>query len=176
MTSADESGQALPTRIVVMGVCGCGKSTLGRALAQRLGYRFVEGDTLHPAANIARMSAGIPLTDDERRPFLRAVAETLQQDAGAGTVVTCSALRRDYRAFLCEPDGNVSFVLPVVEEATLRVRLAHRRGHFMSADMLQSQLDTFEAPDAGEAVVAIDGSLPLEAQVAAAVAALQFAS
>lgn len=158
--------------IVVMGVSGCGKSTLGRALAAQLDWRFVEGDDLHPPANIAKMAAGQPLDDADRRPFLEAVARALAAGADQGIVVSCSALKRRYRDLLCARGGNPVFVLPVLDRTALALRLAARHDHFMPAGLLDSQLASFEPPDADEAIIRVDGLLPAAAQVAAVLAAL----
>ncbi|WP_426594031.1 gluconokinase [Cellulomonas sp. McL0617] len=134
--------------LVVMGVSGTGKSTVGRLVAEQLGRPFVEGDELHPAANIDKMRAGIPLTDDDRGPWLRAVRDAMD-DAGGPTVVACSALRRSYRDILRTADGRVRFALLVATPEELARRLAARPGHFMPPSLLASQLATLEplAPD-----------------------------
>ena len=167
---------ASPICVVVMGVSGAGKTTLGAALADALGVVFVEGDTLHPPANIARMTAGAPLDDDDRAPFLTAVGEVLRRaSSGSGVVVTCSALKRRYRDGLRAAQPHVRFVLPVVEEDVLAQRLAQRRGHFMPAALLHSQLADFEPPDSDEAVAWVDGALPQAEQVAQALKGLGWA-
>jgi len=134
--------------VVVMGVSGTGKSTVGRLLAARLGAAFVEGDDLHPAANVERMSAGIPLTDADRAPWLELVRDAMS-GAGGDTVVACSALRRAYRDVLRGARGRVRFVHLVVPPEELERRLSERSGHFMPATLLASQLATLEplAPD-----------------------------
>lgn len=161
-----ESGQHIARAIVVMGVSGIGKSTLAEALAARLGYMFVEGDAVHPAANIAKMSAGVALTDEDRWPWLDALAVLLADGARAGGVVlSCSALRRCYRDRLAAGTVTV-FVHPVLERADLEVRLSAREGHFMPASLLDSQLATLEAPDAREeAVCTVDAAYPTAVQV-----------
>jgi gluconokinase len=142
-------------RIVVMGVSGCGKSTVGAALAQAMGLRFVEGDELHPPRNVALMAAGTPLTDDDRREWLQAVAATLA-DAGDGVVVSCSALKRSYRDLLRASAPDLKLVHLRGEPAVLAQRLNERKGHYMPPSLLQSQLDTLEAPAADEAVYTAD--------------------
>ncbi|MEN0130552.1 MAG: gluconokinase [Brevundimonas sp.] len=134
--------------VVVMGVSGTGKSTVGRLLAERLGAAFVEGDDLHPAANVERMRAGIPLTDADRAPWLELVRDAMST-AGGDTVVACSALRRAYRDVLRGARGRVRFVHLVVPPAELEQRLSERAGHFMPTALLASQLATLEplAPD-----------------------------
>lgn len=140
------------THVVVMGVAGCGKSTVGMALAEHLGWTFAEGDEFHPASNVATMRAGRPLTDDDRRPWLDAiVAWTAGEDAlGRNTVVSCSALRRRYRDRLRAAPGRTVFVHLDLDRATLSRRMASRTGHFMPSSLLASQLDTLEALDPGE--------------------------
>jgi len=150
---------------VVMGVTGSGKSTLGAALAQVLGWRFVEGDALHPPANVAKMSAGQPLDDADRAPFLANVATAIAQPGN--TVVSCSALKRAYRDRLRLADPELVFVLPVLSRAQLLQRLALRRDHFMPASLLDSQLDTLQMPGPDERCVLTAGDEPLDQQIAA---------
>jgi len=158
-------------KIVVMGVSGCGKSTLATALADVLGWRFIEGDTLHPPANVARMAAGIALNDADRRPFLENVADALVAAPG-GAVASCSALKRAYRDLIRGRAGDVTFVLPQLDRATLAARLADRRGHFMPVTLLDSQLATLEVPNDDERAIVIDGAQPLAEQIDAVRAAL----
>jgi gluconokinase len=142
--------------LVVMGVAGAGKSTVGRLLAERLGVPFREGDDLQPPENVAKMAAGIPLTDDDRWPWLERVAGWVasRRRAGGGGVVTCSALKRAYRDRIAA-GGGVVFVFLVLDRETLHERLAHRRGHYMPAVLLGSQLETLEEPRSGEPVVLV---------------------
>jgi gluconokinase len=140
-----------------MGPSGCGKSTLGARLAGALGWRFVEGDTLHPPANLARMAAGMPLDDADRAPFLDNVVAAILESSPP--VVTCSALKRRYRDRLRDGCGPLLFVLPEVTAEVLRARVAGRTGHFMPASLVDSQLATFEPPQADEDdVVVVDGA------------------
>ncbi len=141
--------------IVVMGGSGAGKSTVARRVARRLGWDFEEGDALHPTANVAKMAAGVPLTDEDRRPWLEAVASWIdaELDAGRHGVITCSALKRAYRDQLRRP--GVMFVYLDVPRAELQRRLARRRGHFMPASLLDSQLATLEPPTVDEDAVTI---------------------
>ncbi len=134
-----------PRHVVVMGVSGCGKTTVARLLQQRLGWPMVEGDDFHPAANVAKMAAGTPLTDEDRWPWLRTIRDWLteQHEAGRSSITSCSALRRAYRDVLREA-GPVSFVLLHGEVALLEERMAARRGHFMPSGLLRSQLGTLE--------------------------------
>jgi gluconokinase len=143
--------------LVVMGVSGTGKTTIGTLLAQRLGYDYIEGDTLHPAANVARMAAGIALTDADRQPWLELVRDAMSAAAARGhsTVVACSALRRAYRDVLRGAEGRVRFVHLVVPPDELAHRMANRPGHFMPASLLESQLATLEPLGADEDGVAV---------------------
>ncbi|NWK95829.1 gluconokinase [Sphingobium lactosutens] len=156
-----------------MGVAGCGKSTLGRALAQHLGWSFVEGDLCHPAENVARMTAGLPLDDAARLPFLRNVATALAASHN-GAVASCSALKRDYRDLIRRQVGDVLFTLPRLSRADLERRMAQRPGHFMPTSLLDSQLATLEPPDPDERALIIDGNLPVAEQVRQIEAALQY--
>jgi gluconokinase len=163
---------ALIRAIIVMGVTGSGKSTLGKALARALGWQFVEGDTLHPAGNITKMAAGLPLDDEDRVPFLDNVAKTLVQSQPHGIVVSCSALKRSYRDRIRSADPNTLFVLPVLSREQLQERLRGRVGHFMPGTLLDSQLATLEPPSVDELSVQIPGDEPLDAQVRRTVAAM----
>ncbi|ROS26099.1 gluconokinase [Cellulomonas sp. PhB150] len=129
--------------VVVMGVSGTGKTTVGRLIAERLGATFIEGDDLHPAANVESMRAGIPLTDAQRAPWLALIRDAMDA-AGGDTVVACSALRRAYRDVLRGAHGRVRFVHLVVPPDELTRRLEARAGHFMPATLLASQLATLE--------------------------------
>lgn len=136
-----------------MGVSGSGKTTIGERLAAALGLRFVDGDALHPAANVAKMHAGIPLTDDDRWPWLDAVGAVL---AEGHVVVACSALRRVYRDRLRAAAPDLRLVYLRGDASLLAVRIGHRKGHFMPAALLQSQLDTLEEPGADEHPIVLD--------------------
>jgi gluconokinase len=155
----------LSTPIVIMGVSGSGKSTLGSALALRLGWRFVEGDALHPPRNVAKMTAGEPLTDADRWPWLERVAEAIVAGGDAGVVLACSALKRSYRDFLRDRAGAIMFVLPSLQKDVLTARVAARPGHYMPASLLQSQLDALEALAPDECSTSLDGTLALELQL-----------
>jgi len=138
---------------VMMGVCGSGKSLIGAQLARALHIEFVEGDGLHPPENVHRMAAGIPLTDDDRRGWLIAIAARLRdaKRAGIGLVVSCSALKRSYRDLLRSAgDTDVRFVYLAGSRALLAERMANRRGHFMPASLLESQLAILEEPSPDE--------------------------
>lgn len=138
--------------VVVMGVSGSGKSTVARLVAERLGWPFTEADELHPAANVAKMAAGIPLTDLDRGPWLALLRDGLTADARAGrsTVSTCSALKVAYRDVLREAEGRVRFVHLVADPAVLLARVEQRTHHFMPATLLRSQLDILEPLTAAE--------------------------
>lgn len=157
--------------IVVMGVTGSGKSTLASALARALGWRFLEGDTLHPAANIAKMAAGIALDDEDRRPFLQNIAKALAEPAAEGVVVSCSALKRSYRDQLRSGNPNILFVLPSAAPSILRTRLTQRSGHFMPASLLDSQLAILEPPQPDELSIQVPGEAATAQQVRETLAA-----
>jgi carbohydrate kinase (thermoresistant glucokinase family) len=141
--------------VVVMGVASCGKTTLGEALAVHFGVPFVEGDRLHSPENVAKMSAGIPLTDDDRWPWLARVGDALAGDAAC--VASCSALKRSYRdAIRAHAKRDVAFVHLRGTREVLAARIAGRKGHFMPASLLDSQLKTLEMPGADETSVTID--------------------
>ncbi len=144
--------------VVVMGVAGCGKSTVGKALADRLGVPYAEADDFHPPANVAKMRAGRPLDDADRAPWLDAVAEWIAGRAGRGGVVSCSALRRRYRDRLRRADPGLFLVHLDGPRQLLAARMAARRDHFMPPALLDSQLATLEplAADESGAVVSID--------------------
>lgn len=142
--------------VVMMGVSGSGKSSVGAALAERMGWPFEEGDDLHPPENRAKMSAGVPLTDADRAPWLDRIADWMHGRFGAGGVVSCSALRRAYRDRLRDADPDVRFVLVDPGREELQRRLAARKGHFMPPALLDSQLATLERPDPDERVLVLD--------------------
>ncbi|OBJ02959.1 gluconokinase [Mycobacterium sp. 1465703.0] len=150
--------------VVVMGVSGSGKSTVGAALAARLGVPFVDADALHPPANIAKMTAGQPLDDDDRYPWLEKVGEWLA-DHRDGAVASCSALKRKYRDQLRAHCPDVEFVHLSGSAELIGGRLAARTGHFMPAALLRSQLDTLEPLGADEAGITVDAGRDLEAIV-----------
>lgn len=158
---------AMPLSIVVMGVSGSGKSTIGALLAARLGVLFVDADDLHPADNVAKMRAGVPLTDDDRAPWLRAVGRVIraERDRGRSVVIACSALRRGYRDLLREAAGELSLVYLTGSRELVRERVAARPGHFMPASLLDSQLQTLEPPEPDEHAVAADVELSPSALV-----------
>ena len=165
--SMAESHQSFNGAAVVMGVSSCGKTTVGEALAAELQVRFVEGDKLHPPANVAKMSAGHPLTDEDRWPWLAKVGASLKGDKGV--IASCSALKKIYRQRISQSAGrSVSFILLNGDKAILQKRIAARKGHFMPPSLLESQLATLEIPGPDEIAITIDIVLPLETQVAQA--------
>lgn len=141
-----------------MGVCGCGKTEIGRRLAAALGWTFHDGDDFHPPANVEKMRSGRPLDDDDRWPWLDAVAGLLRGSvaAGTGVVVGCSALARRYRQRLGLPDPAIRLVHLDGSPATIRQRLEQRAGHFMPTTLLDSQFATLERPTADEGAVVVD--------------------
>jgi gluconokinase len=141
-----EHHDGLVPRLVVMGVSGSGKSTVGLALANYLRLPFIDGDSLHPRANIEKMSAGTPLTDDDRWPWLTRIGAVLQEAEG-GLVTSCSALKKTYRNLLREKAGGpLAFLFLDGARDVLLQRMGTRTGHFMKASMLDSQLATLEPP------------------------------
>ncbi|MCX7286549.1 MAG: gluconokinase [Rhodobacterales bacterium] len=153
-------------RIVIMGVSGCGKSSVGDGLAARLGIPYRDGDDLHPPANVDKMRVGIPLTDDDRWPWLDRVAEVLANEAPV--IVGCSALRRAYRDRLREgAGGTVQFLHLTGSREVIASRMAARTGHYMPTSLLDSQFAALEAPGPDEAL-SIDIDQPLEAIIAVA--------
>lgn len=154
----DPANRQAPVILVVMGVSGCGKSTVGRRLAERLGWPFQEGDELHPPANVAKMHAGTPLTDDDRWPWLRRIAERIdawRQDDRSG-LITCSALARRYRDFLSSGRPEVRFLYLKGERSVIAARLSARTGHFMPSGLLDSQFAALEPPSPDEPVIEVD--------------------
>ncbi|MGH9466078.1 MAG: gluconokinase [Terriglobales bacterium] len=157
---------------IVMGAAGSGKTTVGRALAAARGCAFLEGDSLHPPANIAKMAAGVPLQDADRAPWLAAIRQHLEAAVrqGQDLVVACSALKQRYRDPLDQGLPVVWVYLRATEEVLHR-RLEQRQGHYMKADMLASQLADLEEPNPGAALI-FDATLPPETIAARVLATL----
>ena len=147
-----------PVVLVLMGVSGCGKTTVARILAGRLGWSFEEGDVLHPSSNVEKMKSGHPLTDEDRAPWLEKVARWIGErlDAGGNGIITCSALKRSYRELLNRRGSGVVFVFLAGSKETIAARLAARPGHFMPPRLLDSQFGDLEEPTSDEPVVRVD--------------------
>lgn len=148
--------------VVVMGVSGSGKTTVGVALAQRLGVDYGEADQFHPPANIAKMESGHPLDDADRRPWLEAVGRWLSERTGPGAVATCSALKRNYRDILRGAAADTVFLHLDAPREVLEERMEHRRGHFMPPSLLQSQLQTLEPLQPDEAGLVVRSDSPVD--------------
>lgn len=157
-------GSLPPCVVILMGVSGCGKSTTGKRLAKKLGWTFRDGDEFHPATNVAKMKAGTPLTDEDRWPWLDAIAAWIETCRADGThgIVACSALKRVYRERLTRGAGDVRVVYLRGSQALIGGRMARRKNHFMPASLLYSQFATLEEPVAGERVIIVDVALPPE--------------
>ena len=157
----------MPCALVVMGVSGSGKSTIAERLAARIGWSFEDGDRFHPAANVAKMSAGHPLTDEDRWPWLQAIADEIDRvcKAQKHAVIACSALKRAYRDVLVHGRSDVRIVYLKGTQQLIADRLAHRKGHFMPPGLLASQFKTLEPPDESENPVAVSIDASVEAIV-----------
>ena len=157
---------------VVMGVSGSGKTTIGRALARRLGWLFQEGDALHPSENVAKMSAGQPLDDADRAPWLAAIAALIDEwrARGKAGVITCSALKRRYREVIIGDRPGVRLVYLAGSRELIAERLAARRGHFMPATLLDSQFAALEPPMPEEGAIVVSVEAPV-ADIVARIAA-----
>ena len=153
-----------PCALIVMGVSGSGKSTVGDALAKRLGWLYEDGDKFHPASNVAKMSAGKPLTDEDRWPWLRAIADEIDRlrAAGVRSVIACSALRRVYRDILVHGRNDVRLVYLNGTQALIADRMSRRKGHFMPPGLLTSQFNTLEPPTADERPVTVSIRAPVK--------------
>jgi gluconokinase len=146
--------------VVVMGVSGSGKTTLARGIAQRLGWDFLEGDELHPSANVDKMAAGTPLTDEDRRPWLEAIGAWIDERVATGTsaAITCSALRRSYRDLLRAGRPGVRFCHVTADAGLIAERVGHRRGHYMPPSLLPSQMATLEPLAADEPGITVSSA------------------
>lgn len=156
-----------PCALIVMGVSGAGKSTVAKALAERLGWRCEDGDRFHPASNVAKMSAGQPLTDEDRWPWLKAIADEIDRLCGKNqrAVVACSALRRAYREVLVHGRDDVRIVFLDGTQELIAGRLAGRADHFMPPGLLDSQFRTLERPTLDEGAVSVSIDATVEAIV-----------
>ena len=162
----DDAGQ-MPCALIVMGVSGSGKSTIADKLAERLRWSYEDGDKFHPASNVAKMSAGHPLTDEDRWPWLQAIAAEIDRACSAGerAVIACSALKRAYRDILVHGRNDVRIIYLEGTQALIAERLARRKHHFMPPDLLASQFRTLEPPQPGENAVTVSIDAPVEAIV-----------
>lgn len=168
---------AAPRHVVVMGVTSTGKTTIGQAVAEQLGGVFVEGDSYHPQANVEKMSAGMPLDDDDRRPWLQALAERIRELDGQGqiSVTGCSALKRVYRDWLRASGADIFFLHLHGDYDVLLARM-QKREHFMPPSLLQSQFDTLEMLEDDERGAVVDVSPTIEDVVAASMESLRVAA
>ena len=143
---------------ITMGVCGSGKTSVGQIVASRMGWTFIEGDELHPAANREKMASGQPLADDDRWPWLDSIAEKMRaiDQAGGSAVVACSALRQNYRDRLRLSGARIIFLHLTGDPGLIRQRMENRRDHFMPPGLLDSQLETLESPRPDEPLFEID--------------------
>ena len=162
MHTGDAITVVRPVVLVVMGVSGCGKSTVAALLAGRLGWPFEEGDALHPLANVEKMTAVHALTDDDRAPWLQKVASWVEEqlDAGRSGLITCSALKRAYRDVINRRGSGVVFVYLSGSRETISARMAARHGHYMPTSLLESQFADLEEPAADEPAIRIDVGPP----------------
>lgn len=169
MPAGSASAESAPS-LVVMGVAGCGKSTVGRRLAHALGRRFLEGDEFHPAENVEKMRGGTPLTDEDRQGWLRTLSAELARARaeGRGVVLACSALKRHYRDVLREGDPALRLVFLHGRRDALEERLQARRGHYMPASLLASQIAALEPPADDEHAIAFDVESDVDSIVAEA--------
>jgi gluconokinase len=173
-----ESLPTAPSVLIVMGVSGSGKTTIGTKLAARLGWPYLDGDDFHPQSNIDKMHAGHPLTDDDRWPWLRAIAERIDELRAAGqhAVITCSALKRAYRDVLIGGRADVRLVYLDGDKELIKQRLANRHGHFMPPALLDSQFKALEVPSSDEHPISVSIAPKPDEIVGAIVAALPAAA
>ena len=165
---------AQPSALVVMGVSGSGKSTIAERLAERLGWAYRDGDDFHPPSNVAKMSAGQPLTDADRKPWLQAIADAIDQtcDRGERAVFACSALKRAYRDILVHGRSDVRIVYLEGSQALIAARMHARKDHFMPPGLLDSQFATLEPPGAEERPIVANIDAPVDVIVASIVGQL----
>lgn len=159
--------------ILVMGVSGSGKTTIGKMLAEKLQWQFQDADDFHPPANIAKMKQGIPLTDEDRNPWLEAMQQAILQwsETGKDTVLACSALKKSYREQLCYCKDQVSLVYLKASYDLIKQRLKNRKDHFMNKNLLKSQFETLEEPVQG---IHVDIENPPEVVVSQIINRLEF--
>jgi gluconokinase len=160
---ADETGK-IPCALIVMGVSGSGKTTIADSLAERLGWTFEDGDRFHPASNVAKMSAGQPLTDEDRWPWLQAIADEIDRvcKAGEHAVIACSALKHAYRDILVHGRSDVRIIYLKGTQELIAGRLALRKDHFMPSGLLTSQFKTLQPPGTDENPVTVSIDAPVE--------------
>lgn len=172
-STTDPMRQQATGRYVVMGVSGCGKSSVGRAVAAAIGARFIDGDDLHPAQNLAKMARGEALTDADRAPWLDLVGSALGA-APPPVVIACSALRRAYRDRIAARSGApVTYLFLTGSRTVIEARMRARSGHFMPPSLLDSQFAALEPPGPDEDALQVDIDQPFEAVVAALVTAIR---
>lgn len=140
--------------VIIMGVSGCGKSTVGRAFADKSGFAFFDADDFHPARNIEKMKSGEPLTDEDRQPWLQALVDLLDQQclAGENIILACSALKNQYRDILSSGAASPRYVFLEGSASLIEARLRRREGHFMPGSLLKSQFEALEVPEEAERV------------------------
>ena len=174
MTPQDNTADVQPLVLIVMGVSGSGKSTIAEAINARLNWPFQEGDALHPPSNVQKMHAGVPLTDEDRAPWLLAVKGWIDArvEAGEPGLVTCSALKRSYRDGLVDGRAQVRLLYLKADPVVLEERLEKRTGHFMPASLLESQVRTLEEPAPDEHPITVCVESTLDQTVAEALQAL----
>lgn len=150
--------------VIIMGVSGCGKSSVGQAIAKQTGWQFIEGDSLHSDANRTKMASGTPLNDDDRWPWLDALAKAGRDidNKGGSVIIACSALKQTYRERLSHAGKDVRFIHLSGDRATILARMKARQNHYMPPDLLDSQLATLEPPTSTENARTFDITLPVE--------------
>ena len=163
---------SLPPILVVMGVSGCGKTVVGTALAKRLGCPFLEGDALHPSANITKMSSGVPLNDEDREGWMIALKEAMEIHPGR-TVLSCSALKKKHRDYLSDFSRLVIFLHLAGERSLLVKRISNRKGHFFGPKLLGSQIEALEPPGKNENAITLQINDSIENIVAEALVHLK---